>query len=135
MPSSMVKTFRRAGEPPEAARGTHCSQTSAPNCCTERARRISRKRLVVSPKLSMPFCGLILLALLASAAAQETHPQSDEDACRPDVFRLCSAQISPTRDAIVACLNQSVAQLSPACRAVIAPESIKPPARSRRKRP
>ena len=79
-----------------------------------------------------PLCGLLLLALVSPVSAQDAHPQSDEDACRPDVFRLCAAQI-PDEDAIVACLNRAVPQLSPACRAVIAPEAVGSAGRKRRR--
>ena len=62
-----------------------------------------------------------LLALGSSATAAGAEPSaSDQEACTPDVFRVCSSAI-PTESAIVACLNANVAQLSPQCRAVIDP--------------
>ena len=63
-----------------------------------------------------------LLAQISASAAQEAGRQSDEDACRPDVFRLCASEI-PDETAIVACLNAKLEGLSPACHAVMAPTS------------
>ncbi|WP_237479145.1 hypothetical protein [Lichenibacterium dinghuense] len=64
---------------------------------------------------------VLLLCGTAPLAAQGASRQADEDACRPDVFRLC---VSAIRDeaAIVRCLEREAENLSPACRAVIAPE-------------
>lgn len=63
-----------------------------------------------------------LLAQISAAPAQEATSQSDEDACRPDVFRLCASEI-PDEGAIVSCLNAKLEGLSPACHAVMAPTS------------
>ena len=72
----------------------------------------------------MPFRFRPLVALMifaASAAPARAEPAAaDQEACTPDVFRLCSSAI-PGEDAIVACLNSKVSQLSPQCRAVIDP--------------
>ncbi len=65
----------------------------------------------------------LLVASLSPVSAQGGASSSDEDSCRPDVFRLCSGEI-PDETRIVACLNQRAAELSPACRAVIAPETM-----------
>jgi hypothetical protein len=63
-----------------------------------------------------------LLAALAisgaSACLAHSGTKDEQDACTPDVFRLCSAQI-PSEERIVACLNKHLAQLRPACRAVM----------------
>lgn len=76
-----------------------------------------------------------LLAQLSAAAAQDAGRQSDEDACRPDVFRLCVSEI-PNEGAIVACLNAKLESLSPACHAVMAPtSSITKPRKPRKPRP
>ena len=86
----------------------------------------------------MPFRFRTSLALagaascMAVAAALAEPSASDQEACTPDVFRLCSAAI-PGEDAIVACLNSKVAQLSPQCRAVIDPPHA-PSKRGRRRR-
>jgi len=47
------------------------------------------------------------------------------------VFRLCAGDI-PDETRIVACLNQRATELSPACRAVIAPEPTASKRRARR---
>jgi hypothetical protein len=44
--------------------------------------------------------------------------KEDQEACTPDVFRLCSFYI-PDESKIVACLKQNKKRLSPACRKVM----------------
>ena len=51
-----------------------------------------------------------------TASAQGTMAQ--RDACRPDVFRLCSSYI-PDIDRIVTCLRDNGPQLSQACHSVM----------------
>lgn len=46
--------------------------------------------------------------------------QADQDACTPDVFRLCGDFI-PDEPRILACLRSKHDQLSPACAVVIDP--------------
>ncbi len=58
----------------------------------------------------------ILLALGGSALAQGTPEQ--QEACKPDVFRLCGNYI-PDVDRIVACLRANEPQLSSACHDVM----------------
>lgn len=68
---------------------------------------------------------LAILASLCSVATQgKAEPpggsrgtQQEQEACTPDVFRLCSAQI-PSEKRIVACLKLNRGKLSPACRKV-----------------
>jgi hypothetical protein len=73
-------------------------------------------------------------ALMTSVAfAQGT--QSQQDACRPDVFRLCTSFI-PDVGQIVACLRGNEARLSDACHQVMFGEQTEPsryvtPARAR----
>ena len=73
---------------------------------------------------------LIAAAVSVAPASGRAASQEDEDACRPDVFRLCASAI-PSEDAIVACLNANLPGLSPACRSVMAPVA---PTRSERRR-
>ena len=75
-----------------------------------------------------------LVACLGPASAQDRSRQADEDACRPDVFRLCASEI-PDETGILACLNSKVASLSPQCRAVIAPAPVVRKRRVPRPRP
>jgi hypothetical protein len=66
-----------------------------------------------------------------AASAQGTMQQ--QDACRPDVFRLCSSYI-PDVGEIVACLRGNEPRLSEACRQVMFSEGNEPyrrPARLR----
>jgi hypothetical protein len=62
--------------------------------------------------------GLLLLAATAAYAQEGTLAQ--RNACKPDVFRLCSDFI-PDRTAITNCLEGNRARLSPGCRAVFSP--------------
>ncbi len=65
--------------------------------------------------------GLIAALCLASVSAEARHrraPEDGERACKPDVFRLCRDAI-PSKERIVACLNQKKRQLRPACRKII----------------
>ncbi len=57
-------------------------------------------------------------AVLATQASANSGTAEEQEACTPDVFRLCSADI-PSETRIVACLNRKKAQLSVACHAVI----------------
>jgi len=63
----------------------------------------------------------VVIAVLgmASISARPAlgQSQADQDACRPDVMRLCAQEI-PDRDRIVGCLTRSKLQLSPACSVV-----------------
>jgi hypothetical protein len=58
------------------------------------------------------------------AFAQGTPEQ--QDACKPDVFRLCGNFI-PDVDRIVACLKYNEPNLSPACHDVMFPPVIEEP--------
>jgi hypothetical protein len=62
------------------------------------------RRLLAVALLAM---GLVPLAAFA-------HTKDDEAACRPDVMRLCTADI-PNETRIVACLARNKRQLSSAC--------------------
>lgn len=62
---------------------------------------------------------IVMIASLSSVAmAQARGSQSDQEACEPDVHRLCDQYI-PDETAIVACLHQQSKQLSPACKKVM----------------
>ncbi len=77
---------------------------------------------------------ILLLALVALASTRGyAASQQDEDACRPEVFRLCTSAI-PNEEAIVACLNAHLTDLAAACRAVIDP-TPRSAATLRRRRP
>jgi hypothetical protein len=62
--------------------------------------------------------GVLLVAAATPAAAQAPNA---EQACTPDVMRLCSEFI-PNPDPIVRCLRAKRAQLSPACHTALAPK-------------
>ncbi len=64
-----------------------------------------------------------------------TLADDDATACKPDVFRLCSAAI-PWKDRIVACLHENRRKLSPACYQVFnrKPSKYAKPLQSERRR-
>ena len=67
------------------------------------------------------FAGALLCFSTAAAVADQGKSsrgsKEDQEACTPDVYRLCQAQI-PDEDRIVACLRANRGRLSPACRKV-----------------
>ena len=77
----------------------------------------------MAPRLPLLLALICLVGCIGQATAQDRSRQSDEDACRPDVFRLCASEI-PDENGIVACLTAKAASLSPPCKAVIAPETM-----------
>jgi hypothetical protein len=67
--------------------------------------------------------GVMLGTLLSAsvwAAASQAYTPEQEQACRGDAFRLCSAEI-PDVERITMCMARNRSQLSPACRAYIRP--------------
>ena len=58
---------------------------------------------------------VLTLGLISFPAVAD--PNNDAEACKPDVFRLCSSAI-PWRDRIVTCLAENKRKLSPACQQV-----------------
>jgi hypothetical protein len=65
-----------------------------------------------------PVVAFVLATPLTDAAAQsEPGTPAQKAACRPDVYRLCAAEIPNVRD-ITRCLQRKMSQLNPNCRAV-----------------
>jgi hypothetical protein len=61
---------------------------------------------------------VVLVSLgMAHAQGEYRGTPAQQRACRPDVFRLCAAEIPNVR-AITACLAGNMGRLSPDCRAV-----------------
>lgn len=104
------------------------------------------KATPVSPSWRRSAVALLLLGGLgylgATAAAMAQDPripsavgdrqrQADENACRPDVFRLCQAFI-PDEGRIVACLTAKRVQLSPACRTVFSRDTAAKTSKARK---
>jgi hypothetical protein len=56
-----------------------------------------------------------VLAIASPAASIAAGTPEAREACTPDVFRLCSAQI-PDADEITACLRKKNTELSAVCR-------------------
>jgi hypothetical protein len=73
-------------------------------------------RIFLSVALAIS-CGVTLQSAAYSQEYRGTWEQ--QQACTPDVWRLCSAQI-PDTNRIVACLQRNTPQLSDRCRAVFA---------------
>jgi hypothetical protein len=74
------------------------------------------RRALCLTALSATFL-LVVVATSGDAAAQG-HTRADEEACTPDVYRLCNDYV-PNRARIVSCLKAKRSRLSPACRAVM----------------
>jgi hypothetical protein len=80
-------------------------------------------RTFLSIALTM-WCGITLQSTAYSQEYRGTWQQ--QQACTPDVWRLCSEQI-PDVNRIVACLRRNGPQLSDRCRAVFAQSDVAPP--------
>jgi hypothetical protein len=59
----------------------------------------------------------VLAGMFSSANAQYRGTQEMQQACTPDVMRLCSADI-PDVERITACMKRNRLNLSPACKPV-----------------
>ena len=66
-------------------------------------------RTATSVAVTVALC----LSTLSADAQQGGTPQ-ERDACTPDVYKFCSAEI-PDEKRIVACLKRNKKNLSPAC--------------------
>ena len=66
----------------------------------------------------------LIVFMLGGGAALAQGTMTQEDACRPDVFRLCGNSI-PDVGEIVACLCHNEARLSEACHQVMFSEHAK----------
>ena len=81
---------------------------------------------------------LLALALAPVPALAQNGTEAEQEACTPDVFRLCQDLI-PNEEPIVACLKAKHAQLSSACERVMfpvaspAPGAAQPTPHKRRK--
>jgi hypothetical protein len=62
--------------------------------------------------------GVLISAMATPALAQDRGSYEEQQACTPDVFRLCGNYI-PNVGEIVNCLKSERRQLSPACRVVM----------------
>jgi hypothetical protein len=77
----------------------------------------------------------IALSIMGPAGAFAQGTPEQQEACKPDVFRLCGNFI-PDVDRIVACLKTNEPNLSPACHDVFFPvvvEEPKPKAKAKKK--
>ncbi|MCX8252750.1 hypothetical protein RHAL1_02490 [Beijerinckiaceae bacterium RH AL1] len=70
---------------------------------------------------------LLALALAPVPALAQSGTEAEQEACTPDVFKLCSEFI-PNEDPIVACLKAKHTQLSAACEPVMFPRASTAPA-------
>ena len=57
----------------------------------------------------------LALSLLILPTKGHAYTQEEQQACQPDAFRLCSAEI-PDVDRVTACMIARKSQLSPECR-------------------
>jgi hypothetical protein len=78
----------------------------------------------------------IALSIMGQNGAFAQGTPEQQEACKPDVFRLCGNFI-PDVDRIVACLKYNEPNLSPACHDVFFPvvvEQPKPKAKQKKKK-
>jgi hypothetical protein len=66
----------------------------------------------------LTFVLTLSLPALAQQYNRSATSQEEQQACEPDVYRLCNDYV-PDVDRIVACLNANKRALGPACRAVM----------------
>ena len=79
------------------------------------------------PRTSAALLLALALASVSAPAWAERGTEAEQEACTPDVFRLCGDFI-PNEAPILACLQAKHAQLSPACEPVIFPHTADAPA-------
>lgn len=60
------------------------------------------------------------LAAVVASGESRAYTAEQQQACSPDAFRLCSAEI-PDIDRVTACMVRNKSQLSPQCRAFFRP--------------
>lgn len=82
-------------------------------------------------RASLALAGAALICGISAKSYAHSGTQQEQEACKPDVFRFCSAQI-PDENRIVACLNRHLVKLSPACRAVMAGDTASKKSREAR---
>jgi len=80
---------------------------------------------------SLALAAAALICGISTKSYAHSGTQQEQEACTPDVFRFCSAQI-PDEGRIVACLNRHLVKLSPACRAVMAGDTASKKSREAR---
>jgi hypothetical protein len=69
---------------------------------------------------------LIALSVFGASGADAQGTPEQQEACKPDVFRLCGNFI-PNVEPIIACLKTNEANLSPPCHEVMFPYVPEPP--------
>lgn len=74
-----------------------------------------------------------ILSVPGAAFAQNQGTFEQQEACKPDVFRLCGNYI-PDADRITACLRDAGPQLSPPCHDVFFPPQAEEPKKKDKKR-
>ena len=89
-------------------------RADTPHLSIERKVDMRAHRIFLSFAIAMG-CGIALHSFAFSQEYRGTWEQ--QQACTPDVWRLCGAQI-PDANRIVACLRRHTPQLSDRCRAV-----------------
>ncbi|HET6390447.1 cysteine rich repeat-containing protein [Hyphomicrobium sp.] len=67
---------------------------------------------------SLALAGVVLAGGISTMAFAHSGTREEQEACTPDVFQYCSAQI-PDESRIVACLKRNLKKLSPNCRVVM----------------
>ena len=94
-----------------------------PHVSIQRKAAMRAHRMLLSLAIAVG-CGITLPSAAFSQEYRGTWQQ--QQACTPDVWRLCGGQI-PDVNRIVACLRRNTPQLSDRCRAVFAQGDTAPP--------
>ena len=79
------------------------------------------------------FAIAFLISAQGAAFAQDQGTPEQQEACKPDVFRLCSQYI-PDADRITACLRGNEPQLSQPCHDVFFPPQAEEPKKKETKK-
>jgi len=98
------------------------------NVSFQRKAAMRAHRMLLSFAIAVG-CGITLQSAAISQEYRGTWAQ--QQACTPDVWRLCGGQI-PDVNRIVACLRRNTPQLSDRCRAVFQQSDNAPPRREDR---
>ena len=97
---------------------------------------------MVSARMFLACAFALALSISIWPTVGHAYTPEEDEACRPDAFRLCSSEI-PDIDRITACMERKKSQLSPACRRFFGPSqsaavgksvNIKPTRKSKSKK-
>jgi hypothetical protein len=98
----------------------NCPWGQLPVSAGMESKSMKRRGLYLSAALS------ITLSIMSQNRASAQGTPEQQEACKPDVFRLCGNFI-PDVDRITACLRANEPNLGPACHDVFFPVAVEEP--------